>query len=431
MKNVRMISSNKFLNTVTDKIGFAILSMVLVLGFEKTELFGAEKSPVIIAHVAPTTGRFALHSEADRRGVVMAIDEANAKGGVLDRQIVLVSENPTLDTVQAAKVAEDLITKNRIGFMVGAINSGVAASMSAVCQKYGVIFINTNSSAPAQSTKDAHRVKFVFDANSANYNKTLLKYALDRSDSKRVLLLVEDDNWGRSSGDAAKPYIKAYGGKVVQEILVSPDLPDPSGLMKKIAQVKADVVAVNISGNNQVKLFAHIDPKIFKTQSWIIGEVDWEDIYPSPGIPRPLFGVNWSWNLDTPGTKEFVAKYRTRYANTRLNYPGHVTYSAYLATKALLAAIQKAGTTDNHAVIKQLESYKATAKERMQDTAAYMDPVSHHLQQSTYIATWRPNKEHPERSIEILGRISPDVSRYAEEKNTKLESFEETPHYAP
>lgn len=413
------------------KTVFVLLSLMLLCGWDKNAIAAAESSPILIAHVAPTTGRFALHAEADRRGVVMAVDEFNAKGGVLGRPIVLVSQNPTLDTDRAAEVAEALIAKNRIGFMVGAVDSGVAASMSAVCQKYGVIFINTNSSAPAQSVEDAHRVKFVFDANSANYNKTLLKYALDKSASKRVLLLIEDDNWGQSSAEAAKPYIKTYGGTVVKEILVSPDLPDPAALIKAIAQVEADVVAVNISGNNQVKLFAYIDPKIFDTQAWIIGEVDWEDIYPSPGIPRPLFGVNWSWNLDTPGTKEFVANYRKRYANTRLGYPGHVTYSAYLATKALLEAITKAGTTDNHAVIRQLESYKAGAGERMQHTGAYMDPVSHHLQQSTYIATWRPNTEHPEASIEILGHIAPDVSRYAEEKHTKLETFEATPRYAP
>ena len=318
MRYIQTIFSNSF-DILTKKARFTLLGMVLVLA-GNIPLEAAESSPIIIAHVAPTTGRFSLHAEADRRGVVMAIDEANAKGGVLGRAVVLISQNPTLDTLQAAKVAKALITENRIGFMVGAINSGVAASMSAVCQKYGVIFINTNSSSPAQSVEDAHRVKFVFDANSANYNKTLLKYALERSQSKRVLLLVEDDNWGKSSAAAAKPYIRAYGGRIVNEILVSPALPDPASLMKKIAKVEADVVAVNISGNNQVKLFAHIDPTIFDTQSWIIGEVDWEDIYPSPGIPRPLFGVNWSWNLDTPGTKEFVAKYRKRYAATRLGY---------------------------------------------------------------------------------------------------------------
>ncbi|MDR3369630.1 ABC transporter substrate-binding protein [Rhodoferax sp.] len=394
--------------------------------------FGAQPTtPIVIAHVAPTTGRFSLHSEADRRGVEMAIDEFNARGGVLGREIVLISRDPTLDPGNAATVANELITKTRIGFMVGAISSGVAASMSAVCQKYGVIFINTNSSAPSEAVENAHRTKFVFDANAANYNRTLLKYALSSHTSKRVVLLTEDDEWGRSSAAASNPYIAEYGGAVVGEVMAPETLPDPTGIIKQVSALKPDVVAVNISGDNQIKLFAQVAPEMLKKQSWVVGEVDWEDLYPAPGTPRPLFGMTWAWTLKTPGTAEFVARYRKRYGHTRLDFPGHVTHAAYLATKALLNAIERVGTTDNHAVIEELERYKASAAERMQDSAAFMDPISHHLQQSTYIATWHPRSDHPELGLEILGQLSPDQVRYTKERSTRLESLADTPHYAP
>ncbi|HEX8964551.1 MAG TPA: ABC transporter substrate-binding protein [Rhodocyclaceae bacterium] len=391
----------------------------------------AGAAPIVIAHVAPTTGRFSLHAEADRRGVEMAVDEFNAAGGVLGREIVLVSRDPSLDPARAAGVAEELIQQTRIGFMVGAISSGVAASMSAVCQKHGVIFINTNSSAPSEAVENAHRTKFVFDANAANYNHTLLRYALARHASKRVALLTEDDEWGRSSAAASRDYVAEYGGTVVGEVMAPEFLPDPAGILARVAALKADVVAVNISGDNQIKLFAQIGPEALKRQSWVVGEVDWEDLYPAPGTPRPLFGVTWAWNFKTPGTADFVARYRKRYGRTRLDYPGHVTHSAYLATKALLAAIAHAGTTDNHAVIQELERYKASAAERMQDSPAFMDPVSHHLQQSTYIATWHARSEHPETGIEVLGHFSPEQVRYTKERTTRLESLADTPHYAP
>lgn len=126
-----------------------------------------------------------------------------------------------------------------------------------------------------------------------------------------------------------------------------------------------------------------------------------------------------------------MARYRKRYGHTRLDFPGDVTHAAYLATKALLTAIERASTTDNHAVIRQLENYKATAKERMQASAAYMDPISHHVQQSIYIARWNPRIDHPERGIEILGHIPPEQVRYEQERTTRLESFADTPHYAP
>jgi branched-chain amino acid transport system substrate-binding protein len=387
--------------------------------------------PLVIAHVAPTTGRFALHAEADRRGADMAIEEFNARGGVLGREIVLVSRDPTLDARRATQVAEELITQTRVGFMVGAISSGVAASMSAVCQKHGVIFINTNSSAPSESVENAHRTKFVFDAHGANFNRALLKFALAQRKSKRVLLLTEDNDAGHSNAAAMRAYIAEYGGTVVGQVLSPENLPDPAEVLKQVAAVPADVVSLVISGDNQIKLFAQIDPQVLERQSWIVGEVDWEELYPAPGTPRPLFGTTWAWNLDTPGTAEFVARYRQRYGHTRLDYPGDVTHAAYLATRALLQAIERAGTTDNHVVIGQLENHQATARERMQHAPAFMDAQSHHLQQSIYIARWNPRAERPERGIEILGHIPPEQARYEQERTTRLEPLADTPRYIP
>jgi len=393
--------------------------------------FGADKEPIIIAHVAPTTGRFALHAESDRRGAEMAIDEVNADGGVLGRQVILVSRNPTLDPNKARKVAKSLIVDNKVGFMLGAIDSGVAASMSSVCQKYGVIFINTNSSSPSESVANAHRTKFVFDANAANFNRALLKYALEQKRSKRVVLLTEDNAWGHSSSEASRHYIEEYGGTVVGEVVVPVGLSDPQKALREVEEKDADVVAVNISGSNQIKLFSQINPEVFDKQAWVVGEVDWEELYPAPGTPRPLYGTTWAWNLDTPGTADFVARYRKRYGHTRIDYPGDVTHAAYQATRALLSAIERAGTTDNHAVIKQLEQLKWTAQERMQDYPAYIDPVSHHVQQTIYIATWKPGGDHPERGVKILAPIPPEQARYEGERYTVLEPLSETPHYQP
>ena len=97
----------------------------------------AERSPLLVAHTAPSSGRFSLHAEADRRGVEMALNEANARGGLLGRELVLIARDPTLDPRHAAQVAEALIVHNRVAFMVGAISSAVAASMSAVATSSG------------------------------------------------------------------------------------------------------------------------------------------------------------------------------------------------------------------------------------------------------------------------------------------------------
>jgi branched-chain amino acid transport system substrate-binding protein len=191
-------------------------------------------------------------------------------------------------------------------------------------------------------------------------------------------------------------------------------------------------VVVSVSGTNQVKLFSQLPPKTLEKQLWLLNEVDWPELYLFPGVQRPLFGTTWSWNLDTPGTAEFVAEYRKRYKNTKLDYPGDVVHSAYLATLALLDAVESCGSTNNHKVIKELEKFKWSAKERMQHDPAYMNAKTHHVQQSVYIARWNPKAKKTAEGIEIVGRIDPKRARSAdEEKEAQLETFEETKPYAP
>lgn len=388
-------------------------------------------TPLLIAHVTPSSGRFASHAEADRRGVQMAIDEFNERGGVLGREVVLVSRDPTLDTAQAARVAVELIEQTKISFMVGAIHSGIAASMSAVCQQYGVIFINTNSSSHSEATTDAHRTKFMFDAHGPNFDRALIKFALANRPSKKVLLLTEDYVFGHSNAAATRKLIAQAGGTVVGEIIIPEAMPDPGRIVERIAASDADVVMIGVTGDNQIKLFAQVDPALLEKQFWLLNEVDWPELYTAPGTMRPLFGTTWAWNLDTPGTHAFVTRYRERYGHSKLDYPGDVVHGAYLGAKALLTAIERAGTTENHAVIRELERYTWTAPERMQHDAAFMEPTSHHVQQTIYIARWNTQMERPEQRLEILGHITPEQAADPQERETVLESVDETPTFVP
>jgi len=93
--------------------------------------------------------------------------------------------------------------------------------------------------------------------------------------------------------------------------------------------------------------------------------------------------------------------------------------------------MERTGSTDNHALIRALEGMRWSARERMQHDDAFMDPVSHHLQQTIYIATWKPRPDRPELSQVILGHLPPAQVRYAPEGKTQLEPLAGMPHHAP
>jgi branched-chain amino acid transport system substrate-binding protein len=80
-------------------------------------------------------------------------------------------------------------------------------------------------------------------------------------------------------------------------------------------------------------------------------------------------------------------------------------------------------------VIKQLENLKVSAEARMQHHDAYMNPNTHQMQQTIYLASANPDdKENPNALFKIVGNSDPDsVKDAGADAAGKLESFEDTP----
>ena len=65
-----------------------------------------------------------------------------------------------------------------------------------------------------------------------------------------------------------------------------------------------------------------------------------------------MFGTTWYHKLPLPGVAEFVKRWQTAYPQSPIPVPGNVSYNGYMATRELLRAIERAGSTNNLAVIK-------------------------------------------------------------------------------
>ncbi len=82
--------------------------------------------PIRIGLTADASGQYANSGASDRRGMIMAIDEANARGGVLGRKIEYVHIDTETTPATGSRVAERMITREECGFLIGALSSGVA-----------------------------------------------------------------------------------------------------------------------------------------------------------------------------------------------------------------------------------------------------------------------------------------------------------------
>ncbi len=391
----------------------------------------SDQKPIKIGITSDSSGQYANEGASDRRGMLMAIAEANAKGGVLGRRIETMHIDTETTPATGSRVAERMITREDCGFLVGAVSSGVANAISQVAQKYGVVYLNTNSSSPTEAGENCNRVKFVWDGNGTNFAKAAVKNAINSFGPKWVLL-TNDYVWGHNTSKVTRKLLTDAGGFVEEEIMVPQGTRDFSSALITIQQKAPDVVAAAVGGD---------DLKVMRQQvaqlgmgdkpAWINNQQDWPAVY---GLPVDnlfgVFGTTWYYKLDLPGVAEFVRRYQAAYPDTAMRVPGNVFYNGYMATRELLRAIERAGSTNNIAIIKELEGLRMPAAERMQHHDAWIDPDNHQVQQTIYLATANLGTQDQDDLFKILSNSAPeDVADGEAITACKLESYADTPSF--
>jgi branched-chain amino acid transport system substrate-binding protein len=391
----------------------------------------ATDKPIKIGITSDASGQYANSGASDRRGMAMAIAEFNERGGVLGRKIESIHFDTETTPATGSRVAERLISREECGFLIGAVSSGVANAISQVAQKYGTVYLNTNSSSPTESGKNCHRVKFVWDGNGANFAKAAVKNTIDAV-GKKWLLVTNDYVWGHNTSAATRKLVDVFGGEIIDEILVPQGTRDFSSALLSVQQAKPNVVAAAVGGDDQKALRQQVAQLgMGNSPAWINNQQDWPDVY---GLPLDnlfgVFGTTWYYQLDLPGVAEFVQRYQAMYPDTKMRVPGNVFYNGYMATRELLRAVERADTTNNIAVIKELEGLRIPAADRMQHHDAWIDPNTHQVQQSIYLATANAGSSDPDDMFKILSSSDPEsVKDEGAAAACNLESYADTPTY--
>ena len=391
----------------------------------------AQKKPLIIGLTMDASGQYGASGGEERLGAMMAIKEFNDKGGVLGRHIEALHMDTETTPATASRVAERMITRNETAFLVGALHSGVANAISQVAQKYGCVYFNCNSSSPTESGKDCHRTKFVWDGNGTNFAKAIVSNTI-KVNGKNWVLLTNDYVWGHSTSKATRTLAEASGAKIIDELMVPQNTRDFSSYLIKLQQIKPDVVAAAVGGDDIKALRQQVvQLGLQNKMAWINNQQDWPDVYGlGPEVIFGVFGTTWYYRLDLPGVKEFVAKYQQVFPGMAIRVPGNVYLNGYMSTRELLRCIEEAGTTNNIAIIKKLEGRKMTARDRLQHYDAWIDPVTHQCQQTIYMATYNDKPAEKDDIFKILTQSDPkDVQDDDAPKACKLETYEATPTY--
>jgi branched-chain amino acid transport system substrate-binding protein len=387
----------------------------------------AQSKPIKLGLTCDASGQYGNSGQDDLRGIKIAIEEFNAKGGVLGRKIEWITADTETNPATGTRIAERFIRED-CSVLIGALHSGVANAITQVANKHGTIYLNTNSSAPSEAGENCSRIKFVWDGNGTNFAKAAVRSAV-KDIGKNWLLLTNDYVWGHTTSAATKTEVEAAGGRIVDNLLVPQNTRDFTAYLLKIQQIKPDVIAAAVGGDDIKALRAQVAQlKLDDKPAWINNQQDWPDIWGQPESLFGVFGTNWYHKLALPGVAEFVDKWKKMAGAGAIPVPGNVSYNGYMATRELLRAIERAGAVNNIKIIKALEGHKMPAADRMQHFDATIDANTHQVQQTIYLAKRNLKPSDDTDHYEILSRTTPEEALdTASATKCKLVPYEQVP----
>src|SRR5262245_15971043 len=180
---------------------FGALAAGMVLATAATWASAMAQEPIKIGHVAALSGGSAQSGEAITRGLTIAIDEINAKGGLLGgRKLVLVQRDDESAPPKGIVAARELIAKEKVAALFGGIDSPVGLATLSVVNKEKVPYFAVWA-AGTGITRNGANPNFAFRVSAVDVlvDVKLLDYAAKRFGSKKPGLMLGNHPWGQAN----------------------------------------------------------------------------------------------------------------------------------------------------------------------------------------------------------------------------------------
>jgi len=344
-----------------------------------------QSDKIKIGHLTPLTGFLGALGEYAVMGIKMATEEINTSGGVVGRQLDVMSED-SVNPATAATKAQRMLEQDGVAFLMGEINSASAQTIMQVAARNKRLFLQIGARSDVLRGKNCNRYTFHVDipvtvmVNAAG--QALLRDGLIKG--KRAFALTADYLFGHDLAKGVKNFLSANGGTLIGEELVATDVTDFSPYLLKIRQAKPDLVASNLAGNqvtNFVKQYAEFGLSypiagfnLNTADAWAAGEGNLAGIWPTV----------WHHELDTPGSKAFVATFRKKYGKPPENH----AWIEYVSLKIMAQAMNATRSTDTEKLIAYLESQAEV--DILKARKGYFRSWDHQLIQEAYPFTVKP-----------------------------------------
>ncbi|MEM6667163.1 MAG: ABC transporter substrate-binding protein [Pseudomonadota bacterium] len=315
----------------------------------------AAEDPIKIGELN-SYNRFAAFSVPYRHGFELAFEEINAAGGVLGRQIEVISRDDGATTGDAVRVAEELVSRENVDFIFGTFLSNIGLAVADFANQRKTLFLAAEPLTDALTMGAGNRYTYRIRPNTHMQTAMLVEAAKDLG-AKRWAIVVPNYEYGQAAAANFKKLAPEAmeGIEIVVEQYPALGKIDAGATISAIEQAKPDAIFSALFGGDLAKFVREGTTRgLFENRtvlSLLTGEPEW--LLPlADEAPEGWIVTGYPWDeVEGERHQAFVDAYQAKVNDT----PRLGSLLGYQMGYLIKAMLEKAGSTDTEAMLAALE----------------------------------------------------------------------------
>src|SRR6478736_5728653 len=357
-------------------------------------------STIKVGSLNSLSGTMAISEVTVRDAIKLAVDEINASGGVMDKQIQIVGEDGASEPTVFAEKAEKLISSDCVAAVFGGWTSSSRKAMLPVFESNNSLLYYPVQYEGLESSKNI----FYTGATTNQQIVPALDYLKEKG-VKSLYLVGSDYVFPQTANRIIKAYAAANGIEIKGEDYTPLGSTDFSTIVNKVRSADADAVFNTLNGDSNVAFFkeytnAGLTPQKMPVVSVSIAEEEVKGIG-AQNIEGQLTAWNYYQTVENPANKAFVAAFKDKFGQDRVT--SDPMEAAYASVYLWKNTVEKAKAFDTKSIQDNAGGVTFDAPEGL----VTIDGENHHITK-----TARIGEIHPDGLIytiwESPGPIEPD-----------------------
>jgi urea ABC transporter substrate-binding protein len=319
-------------------------SALPLVGLGSRSAFAAD--PIKIGLLEDISGDLAAFGLPKLHGSQLAVEEVNAAGGIMGRQIELIHLDPQGDNARYQEFARRLLQRDKVDVLIGGITSASREAIRPIIDRANAFYIYTNQYEGGVCDGNMLSVGAVPEQQLS----TLIPWMVEKY-GKRVYTVAADYNFGHLSAAWGRSILKPLGGEIVGEEFIPLGVSQFAQTIQNIQRAKPDwlymldvgaaqssfyeqknAAGLNLPMGSPVKIMLGFEHKTFP-----------------PGVMNNMHAAaNWFEELDTPPANEFKKRWHAKFPKEV--YINDMGYNAYVAIFMYKMLVERAQSTKKDAI---------------------------------------------------------------------------------